>query len=864
MSIKNTGVLVPRTLLATMMTVSSTANADLLISEYVEGSSYNKAIELYNTSDSDNIDLSGYKLVLLRNGAADNTVTLNLSGTLESNQTYLIVNNQASDEMQENASLVTNDAMDFNGDDPMQLQNAEGVVVDTIGSGSGSDQVDFEDQTFARKAEVLTGSSVWKQEEWDQFAKDYIDGLGYTPEGTFNVASPEDGSDSTPRPEFGQCGDESSRISAIQGTGDTSPVVGNLVTVQGIVTRTFPGSNLYYVQQSPSAADTEGASVAIQVYDNINTPEPGDEVYIRGVVDEYYGMTQLVDIGADFDGSCSSGNTLELTQVTMEKGDDLEPYEGMTVALNATDDFYVTETYKLNRYGETMLAIGGVRQIPTNLYTAASEEAIALQKENDANIIVLDDGISDQNAGEITYLENLSDQYPLRVGSKIASGMEGVLQYSYGSFRLIPDDQIIADGSQVPRPEDPEVRANGDRRVASFNVLNYFNGLVNPDGSIDWSQSDLAESRGADNAEEFQVQRSKTISALARMDADIIGILEMENDGWDEQSAIHDLVNGLNASAEKTPGAVYSFVKTSDEYVGTDAIKVSLLYNESAFELVGAPVVLTEYPFDNTTAKHRPPMIQTFKDKISGEELTVVINHFKSKGSSCEALADPEDEHGQGNCNRMRVTAAETLGLYLEENYAGKNVLVMGDLNAYAKEDPMLVLTEGENRETEKVVRNTDGEYEVATTSHRLGYKEVIEYLHGTSPVSYVFDGEVGALDHVLASPEILEKITQGQEWAINSVETITHDYNAEFKDEVDSNGVSWYDRMVNPDSPFRSSDHDPVIIDIRLDSGVSAGDDAGITEEEEIEGGSFGFPMLGLGILSLFILRRRKKALAL
>lgn len=244
----------------------------------------------------------------------------------------------------------------------------------------------------------------------------------------------------------------------------------------------------------------------------------------------------------------------------------------------------------------------------------------------------------------------------------------------------------------------------------------------------------------------------------------------------------------------------------------------------------------------------------------SGDKLTVVINHFKSKGSSCSSMADPEDTLGQGNCNRMRVAAAETLGQYMDEHFKDQNkdqnVLILGDLNAYAKEGPVLVLTRNDSRQTDKVVRDDQGQYSVVETRFRLGYQEVMEALYEKTPVSYVYDGEAGAMDHALASPSIMAKITRGQEWAINSVEMGTHDYTTAWKDAKDSEGVSWYDRMVNPDSPFRSSDHDPVMIDVNFDK------DSGINTGDDTEGGSFGFPMLGLGMLSLFILRRRRKQL--
>ena len=140
-------------------------------------------------------------------------------------------------------------------------------------------------------------------------------------------------------------------------------------------------------------------------------------------------------------------------------------------------------------------------------------------------------------------------------------------------------------------------------------------------------------------------RRQKIITALSRMDADIIGILEMENDGWGEDSAIYDLVKSDNGLSKQS-GKNYDYVTTADRSnIGTDVIKVSLVYNKDTVEPVGEVKIIDDtFPFDKDTKKHRPPMIQTFKDINSGKEITVAINHFKSKGSKCTELEDPTDK----------------------------------------------------------------------------------------------------------------------------------------------------------------------------------------------------------------------------
>ena len=832
--------------LATAIMMASSASADLIISEYVEGSSFNKALELYNTGDAA-VDLSNYQLVKFTNDT-DSLTTLALTGSLDAGRVYVVAHSSASEEilaLADKQDGVTN----FNGNDPIQLQMTDGTVVDAMGV-VGSSAYFAQDVTLSRNIGVITGTATYDASQWTIGDQDYIDGLGFSPDG---VSEPEP---ILPDPDFGQCGDDSDRISAIQGAGSSSPVVGEIMTIQGVVSAIKPDT--YYVQQTTTGDDIVGASLGIQIYDPANTPAAGDEVYLRGKVDEFFGMTQLSDIEANF-ALCDTGISVAHTLVELSEDTDLEtslePFEGMLVSFDTGSDLYVSNSYYLNRYGEMTLSVGGNNIKPTNLYTAGSDEAIALQTKNDNNQIDVADASSTSNLGEISFFEDLSYENTVRTGSRI-SALEGVLFYSYGNYNVLTTGQVELDTNVAQREEYPETRAAGTLRAASFNVLNYFNGLLLADGAVDWTASDLGGARGASNAAEFAVQRSKIISAISRMEPDVLGIMEMENDGWGEDSAIQDLVNGLNESSEKPADSSFSFVSTTDKYVGTDVIKVSLVYNETAVEPVGDAIVLTAYPFDETTAKHRPPVIQTFKDIALGNEFTVVVNHFKSKGSVCDALGDVDAGDGQGNCNRLRVAASETLGEYLQANFADQDVLILGDLNAYGKEDPVLVLTgDDTGRTIETIVRSDDGVYSTETTDFRLGYSELVQAINGEAPISYVYDGEAGALDHAIASASLLAKVDSVMEWSINGFELPHHDYNREYKTTTDDSGYTWYERMVRSETPFRSSDHDPVIVDFSFDAVVTPADPA-----EEDEGGSFGFPMLALGLLSLLGLRRRKK----
>jgi predicted extracellular nuclease len=192
----------------------------------------------------------------------------------------------------------------------------------------------------------------------------------------------------------------------------------------------------------------------------------------------------------------------------------------------------------------------------------------------------------------------------------------------------------------VPAP------TKGRITVSSFNVLNYFNGPSFP------------TTRGAKTALDFAKQRRKIISALTIMDAAVVGLMEIENDGYGPDSAIQDLVNGLN---EATIAGKYNFVHPGREIVGTDEIAVKIIYQPDRVSPAGPPAILNEtFDANFVTTFNRPSLAQSFRDALSGAVFTVVVNHLKSKGSAC--AGDPDLGDGAGNCNLVRKRAAGALG----------------------------------------------------------------------------------------------------------------------------------------------------------------------------------------------------------
>lgn len=863
----------------------------LFISEYIEGSSNNKAIEIYNgTGTAVDLSTNGYLLEFYFNGSTSPLTTINLAGSLADGDVYVVADNDATAAILAVADLIST-ASFFNGDDTIILRNSSGIV-DVIGQlgvdpGSqwGTGDTSTQDNTLQRLDTVCSGDSNETDAfdpavEWAGFPQDTFSGLGsHTANcgdgpptvvstspvnGTPNVAlnanitvnfnepvtlggswasiscttsgtvtavttggpqsytlnptadfvagetctvtilanqvTDQDGtldnmvsdysfSFSTVSGGFGACGDTATLISAIQGNGSTSPLNGVTdVIIEGVVVGDYqdPVNELggFYLQEEDVDADADAAtSEGVFIYDNgfgvdVNL---GDVVRLQGTVTEFETsagsgvflteMNALTTVTV-----CSSGASVTPATVTLPVTDltAWEAYEGMLVTFPQTLD--VTETYNLARYGTVDLSLGRLFN-PTQVTTPGAA-ANALQAQNDLSRIILDDANGAQNKDPVIYpAPELSAANSLRGGATV-TGLTAVLDQHFDTYRLQPVGTVNFVDSN-PRTAAPAL-VGGNLKIASFNVLNYFNGNGSGGG--------FPTARGATTLSEFNRQRDKIIAALVAIDADVVGLIEIENDGYGSLSAIQDLVNGLNAA---TAAGTYAFINPGVSQIGTDAIAVGLLYKPAAVTPSGAAQILDSSvdPLFLDT-KNRPALAQTFSQNGSGETFTIVVNHFKSKGSACTDVGDPDLGDGQGNCNVTRTNAATALVNWLATDPTGSgdsDFLIVGDLNSYAMEDPIAAIT-------------------------GAGYTDLGNGLPGA--YSYVFSGQYGTLDYALASPSLTAQVSGVTEWHINSDEPRALDYNEEFKT---ANQISLY---YNADA-YRSSDHDPVVIGLTLGGAV-------------------------------------------
>ncbi|MCX7791068.1 MAG: ExeM/NucH family extracellular endonuclease, partial [Chloroflexaceae bacterium] len=339
-----------------------------------------------------------------------------------------------------------------------------------------------------------------------------------------------------------------------------------------------------------------------------------------------------------------------------------------------------------------------------------------------------------------------------------------------------------------PRPDQP-VNVGGDLRVAAFNVLNYFNtfGANACRGGVGGAPTDC---RGAENTTEFERQNVKLLQALLRLNADVFGLIEIENDGYGPTSALAELVSRLNAAT--APGT-YAFIDVDavtgqTNALGTDAIKVAIIYKPAVVEPVGRTAALNTVGFVNggdSAPRNRPALAQTFRHRATAEDVTVVVNHFKSKGSPCDA---PDANDGAGNCNIVRRNAAQALVAWLAGDPTGTrdaDILIIGDLNSYAQEDPIDVL-------------------------RAAGYTDLARTFIGPDAYSYVFNGQWGTLDYALAAPSALARVSGVSEYHINADEPGVLDYNTNFKSAGQI--ISLFAA-----NQYRTSDHDPILVGLNL-----------------------------------------------
>ena len=884
------------------ITARAASPTELFLSEYIEGSSNNKALEIYNgTGAAVDLGTGGYNVQMFFNGSASAGLTINLTGTVAAGDVFVVAQASANATILAQADQ-TNGSGWYNGDDAVVLLKGT-TVIDALGQvgfdpGSewGSGLQSTADNTLRRAATICSGDPNGSDAfdpslEWEGFATDTFGGLGShtancTPEDTAPTVTssyPTDGATGIPiaadmavtfsepvnvtgswytltctvsgshtgsvsggpttftiNPDsdfvggesctltivaanvtdqdtndppdnmvlnfvvgfttFDVCAQPYTSIPTIQGSGATVALTGTRTT-QGVVIGDYEGASPAlrgFFIQDPTGDGDPATSDGIFVFEgsNANTVSLGDVVRVTGTAGENQGQSQ-VSVGTIV--KCGTG-TVTPTDVTfpVASPDALEQYEGMLVRLPQT--MYVTEHFQLGRFGQVVLSSGGRLQQPTNV-VAPGAPALALQAANNLNKIILDDASQAQNPDPILFARGgqpLSASNTLR-GGDTATGIVGVLNYTWAgnsasgnAYRIRPINALSGSVNfepTNPRPASvPEV--GGTVKAVGMNLLNFFNTFDGLPDTVDNCAMGLGgaatDCRGADTQAELDRQWPKTVAAIVAMNPDVVEFNEIENDGYGPDSAIAFLVDKLNAAT--APGT-FAFIDADAatgqvNALGTDAIKVGMVYKPAVLTPVGQTAVLNSVAFVNggdSAIRNRPSLLQAFEVNATGARFLVDANHLKSKGSACDA---PDAGDGQGNCSGVRVNAVNELLAWFATDPTGTgdaDVLLLGDYNSYAKEDPIAALEAG-------------------------GFTNLIESNLGPDAYTYVFDGQWGYLDNALGSGTIVSQVTGVATYHIDADEPSVLDYNTDFKT------ANLITTLYAPDQ-FRISDHDPVIV---------------------------------------------------
>jgi 5'-nucleotidase len=822
---------------ATPAGATPSADADVIINEVYGGGGNSGAtyrrdfVELVNVGDQP-VDLAGWSVQYASATGTSWQVTP-LSGVLPSGSTFVVAQAAGS-------GGTTDTPWDVSGSIPMSgtagkvaLVNQGGALADCAADCSALDRViDF--VGFGTTASDYAGSgpapappnttSVARKgtQNTPDNALDFAAGAP-SPQACGEVCAPP------PSP-----GPSARTIAEIQGTGSSSPLAGQEVTTKGVVTAAYPtgGFRGFFLQTEGTGGerDLSAASDGIFVFQPSGSLDAdvfiGNFVEVTGKVSEFNGLTEITasaadieDAGADFDPVVVAGNPWPATNAQRES------LEGMLY--QPSGPLTVTNTYATNQYGEVGLAVGRTPLLqPTEVAAPGTTEARAVEADNAARAVTLDDGASTNflltsNSASTCgtrprpCLLNgdqtppyVSQEEPVRVGAPVTFTEPVVVDYRFG-WKLQPREQVVGpDNTASPveftntrtaAPAERDLNQEGiaDIKVASFNVLNYFTTLGTEDASCDpytdrtgdgTNVRTGCDQRGAWDAQDFQRQQEKIVSAINALDADVVGLMEIENSaalGEATDEALASLVTALNADAG---AGTWAFVPSSTELPPAseqDVITNAMIYKPASVMRVDQSRALGDQSADGQAfGNAREPIAQVFKKKRGkGDKFLFVVNHFKSKGSPGPWPGDEDTGDGQGSSVTSRILQAKALRDWVPtvlDETSTKAVVMVGDYNSYAMEDPMDVL------------------YDAGYTNAGVQFDE--------GSYSYSFSGLSGSLDHVLVNDAALELVTGADHWNINSGESVALEYS-----RFDYHSTNFH----RPDA-YRSSDHDPVVLGLR------------------------------------------------
>jgi uncharacterized protein len=662
-----------------------------------------------------------------------------LTGTIAAGDVFVAAHERADQAILAVADLISNAVINFNGDDAVVLRK-NGAVIDAFGQ-IGFDPGGGMARRRCRRHVAPQERRLFRRHERQRRLR-RLDRVGRVrrqhlrrarrPRRQLWIAA----APPPPPPLTCEAPLDVTLISEVQGDGPTSPLVGQTVVVDAVVTAIFPGLQGFYLQEEPEDSDDDPAtSEGIFVFRGTLPDGVGvnDVVRVEGTVGEFVtsgGASSLTQLTRSTVVDCDLPPvTITPTEIELPRTEpgDLEPFEGMLVTL--PQSLVISEYFNFDRFGEVVLT--SERQLTPTAEFEPGPAAVQAALENSLDRITVDDGRSSQNPdpaihpgnGDVFDLDNLFR------GGDLVTGITGVIDHTFGLYRLQPTAYGTFTEAN-PRPAAPD-RVGGNVQVASFNVLNYFT-TIDDSGPICGPAANQG-CRGADTPEELVRQRDKIVSAITEIDADVVGLIEIENHVDD--AAVTDLVASLNA----VPGAgPYAAIETGP--IGGDAIKVALIHQPASVTPVGDFAILdssVDPRFIDTL--NRPVLAQTYRDNARRWRV-----HRRRQPPQVEGLVvrlhrRPEHRRRVGQLQRNphgRRRGPRRLARHRPDRQRDPDMLIIGDLNAYDKETPI-----------DAIVAGADD-----VTGTGDDYTDLVARFLGEDAYSFVFDGQVGYLDHALAN----------------------------------------------------------------------------------------------------------------
>lgn len=534
------------------------------------------------------------------------------------------------------------------------------------------------------------------------------------------------------------CAEPTTPIASIQGDGPVSPLVGQSVAVKGVVTL-LQADGFYLEEPGSDQLDGTSNAIFIQSQDRPGVA-PGNVVSVHGQVAEIgrspHSLTAIT--GARASGRCAANRPLPLRDIRLPLGNaGREALEGMRVHL--AGPLTVTDVY---RYANGAITLSGdSRQYAATELAAPGRQAQQIRRHNQDFALPAEVPA----AGE--------------AGRALAAGAvltqaNGVMAHDGHGLRLVLQHFSVR---LTTPPATPAKTADAGLRVIGMNLHNYFNG--------DGKGGGFPTARGARNAAEFERQRRRIGAGIRALGPDLVGVMELENDGFGTASAAADFIRLLDTET----GARWAVARPRSDDTGGDAITVGLFYRNERVLAVGPARTLKSEPFRLS----RQPLAQMFAVTPDGTRILVVVNHLKSKGSCPRGGRDGNQDDGQGCWNAARTAAARAMTHWTRslarENGTDK-ILILGDMNAYRREDPVDAI-------------------------RAAGFTELLDGAR-PRPYSFVYAGLAGTLDYAFVSRALRPLVSQALIWHVNA----------------------GYPRNTDLARAWQGfSDHDPVIVDLAL-----------------------------------------------